>query len=108
VCSDLFSGYLHRLVLVEVVALSKVVEHARADIPTNGILDDLILRPAGPGGLEANRVEHIGIELEAGCALGHVMKFASTARAEGFDGGLFAGQDLDSPPATRRHFPTGR
>jgi len=75
--SDLFEGDRHSLVLRELVPLAEPVEHARAEISTDGILNDLIMGPSGPRRFPTNGAEHLVIKLDGCSAPWHNKQFAS-------------------------------
>ncbi|MDP9403411.1 MAG: hypothetical protein M3P85_08760 [Actinomycetota bacterium] len=88
---NLIEGDSHRLALIEAVPFTEAVDHARADVPANSGLDDLVLRLAQLSYLSPDGVEHLVVEPYGRSDLGHLTSVAASGA-------------LGSPsPTTRAH-----
>lgn len=74
---NLVEGDSHRLVLVEPVPFTEAVDHARADVPANSGLDDVVLRLARPSCLSPYGLEHLVVEPYGRSDLGHLTSVAA-------------------------------
>ena len=76
-CGYLLKRNRHCLVLTETIPLPKPVDHAWADIATDGGLDDLVLRPARPRGFEPDGIEDFVVKLDGRGIPRHVASLAA-------------------------------
>ncbi len=75
---NLVEGDSHRLVLVEAVPFTEAVDHARANLPANSGLDDVVLRLARTSCLSPNGLEHLVVEPYGRSDLGHLTSVAAS------------------------------